>query len=78
VGEPSVVPVPQDPYDEKRYLADALRAFWHKVRYEHNLYWPKYTGVKIPFSWWRLAGKLLTFCIGAGLIYGLLWLQAYR
>jgi hypothetical protein len=78
VVEAVVVLVPQDPYDQKHYLADAARAFWHKVRYEHSSYWPRYSGVKIPFSWWRLAGKLLVVSVWACMIYAVLWMQVYR
>lgn len=46
--------VPRETYDERDFLRDGLRAFWHKVRYEQRLYWPKYSGIKVyTFRWWK-------------------------
>ena len=56
------------PYDTERYLLDGLYAFWHKLVYEHRLYWPKYTGRRIPWSPFRVVRAVLVW----GLVIGFL------
>ncbi len=62
----STLPQP-GPYNERRYLADALVALWHKVRHEQNLYWPPYHGLKVRWSW----ATAIEWVVNAALIVGL-------
>jgi hypothetical protein len=46
--------VPGEDYTQRDFLRDGLRAFWHKVRWEHRLYWPKYSGITVYiFRFWK-------------------------
>ena len=59
----------EEPYGVKHYLADAARAFWRKVRYEHHNYFPPYHGIKVGWSWGREIERLFNIA----LVCGVLW-----
>ena len=65
-------------YDRKQYLADALRAFGHKIYKEQRLYWPAYTGMKTQFTWARLGHTAFGFGVNAGIIALVVWLVSLR
>ncbi len=76
---PEIVPGESNqPYGQRQYLVDGLRAVGHRIYLEKRLYWPAYAGKHTPLTWARFAGLVFDFVLNGSILVVVLWFIGTR
>ncbi len=76
---PMIVRAESDqPYGQRQYLVDGLRALGHRIYLEKRLYWPAYTGKHTPLTWARFGGMVFDFVLNGSILVLVLWFIGTR